>query len=150
MKISRSIFIGGVMLLVLLFIGCTPQLNLPAMQRETQETLLVQIDKDNWVLNSFKITPDNHSLIYTNNVDGQQVLVINGKEADKRYDEIVAYLVLTSQDSRHIAYAAREGENWYMVYDGREIGPYDKILAYEKYMYMSPDGLRLMYAVQQD
>ena len=149
MKISHLLFISTLMLLALLVNGCTLQTKLPAVHRETQETLLVEIDQG-WVKDSHLITPDNRSFIYVNNVEGQQVLVVNGIEAAKRYDEIMAYALMVSQDSRHIAYAAREGENWYMVYDGREIGPYDKILAYQKYMFMSPDGQRVLYAVQQD
>ncbi len=68
----------------------------------------------------------------------------NASEKGKKYDE--AANLTYSRDGRFYAYAARNGENWFVVVNGKEGPVFDKVVA----PVFSPDGKRLVYRARKD
>jgi WD40 repeat protein len=68
----------------------------------------------------------------------------NSTEKGKKYDEAadLAY----SKDARLYVYAARKGENWFVVVNGKEGPAFDRVVA----PVFSPDGKRLVYRARKD
>ena len=73
-----------------------------------------------------------------------QYIVLDGKRG-RTYDGISIGALAFSADSRHLAYAARRGDHWRIVVDGREQQPFDGIGA----LRYSPDSAHLVYAAQR-
>jgi WD40 repeat protein len=134
--------------MVLLVTACSPFTVMPEVDINTEEALLASIDPDRWIMESFRISPDNRTFVYGNNVEGKQVVVVNGKEQN-RYDEVFVHYLIFSADSKHIAYAARNGEDYYMVVDGEEKGPYEEVY-YSNIVEFSPDSDCLAYAIKRE
>ena len=67
-----------------------------------------------------------------------QYIVLDGKRG-RTYDGISIGALAFSADSRHLAYAARRGDHWRIVVDGREQQPFDGIGA----LRYSPDSAHL-------
>jgi WD40-like Beta Propeller Repeat len=67
----------------------------------------------------------------------------NSKEKGKKYDEAadLAY----SKDARHYVYAARKGENWFVVVNGKEGPAFDRVVL----PVFSPDGKWLVYRARK-
>ena len=68
----------------------------------------------------------------------------NSKEKGNKYDEAadLAY----SKDSRHYAYAARKGEHWFVVVNGKEGPAFDRVVT----PVFSPDSTYLIYRARKD
>jgi hypothetical protein len=68
----------------------------------------------------------------------------NSTEKGKKYDEAadLAY----SKDARLYVYAARKGENWFVVVNGKEGPAFDRVVL----PVFSPDGKRLVYRARKD
>jgi hypothetical protein len=68
----------------------------------------------------------------------------NSTKKGKKYDEAadLAY----SKDARLYVYAARKGENWFIVVNGKEGPAFDRVVA----PVFNPDGKRLVYRARKD
>lgn len=93
------------------------------------------------------IRPDNKGagllLAFDKRMSLHQAFVAQ-REQGKKYDE--AANLTYSRDSRHYAYAAREGERWFLVVDGHEGPRYDRVVTPS----FSPDGARVVYRARQE
>ncbi len=98
---------------------------LPQVERTT-ETLIGELDPDGWIVSSTHASPDGRRLAYVIEQNGQQFVVLDGKEG-KRYDGIGVHSGFFSPDSRRVAYTALQGKDWYVVMDGKEAGPYQAV-----------------------
>lgn len=76
--------------------------------------------------------------------DGDAQWMRIGNEHGPRFEGIATDAVVFSPDGRRFAYPAMRGGRWYMVDDGRELGPWDGIAAPR----LSPDGKRLLFLAQ--
>jgi hypothetical protein len=135
---------------LLLAAGCTGgQKPIPApvvsIDREIQEMLLTEINYDTWMPMSFIISQDLQRMAYVNQVDGKQVIVVNGKE-EKRYEQVSSYFLKFSSDGKRLAYVAHDNENIFAVVDGQEGKPYDDIG--KTGVVFSPDSRRVAFAAQ--
>jgi hypothetical protein len=68
-------------------------------------------------------------------------VVADGVESGP-YDDVMADSLVFSPDSKHLAYAAKRGANWFVVADGSERGRYERVAD----VVFSPDSARLAYA----
>lgn len=68
----------------------------------------------------------------------------NSADAGKQYDE--AANLAYSKDGRHYAYAARRGQDWCLVVDGKEGPPLDRVVTPR----FSPDGKQVVYRARKD
>lgn len=68
----------------------------------------------------------------------------NVSEKGKKYDEAAS--LTYSKDGRFYAYAARNGENWFVVVNGKEGPAFDKVVA----PLFSPDDKFLVYRARKD
>jgi len=66
---------------------------------------------------------------------------------EKRYGSILKHSITFSPDGKRIAYAARDGDKWFVVVDGKEGNRYDDILKYTPVF--SPDSKRVAYAAKE-
>jgi Tol biopolymer transport system component len=68
----------------------------------------------------------------------------NSTKKGKKYDEAadLAY----SKDARHYVYAARKGENWFVVVNGKEGPAFDRVVT----PVFSPDSRYLIYRARKD
>lgn len=69
---------------------------------------------------------------------------INDSKKEKDYDE--AANLVYSRDGRLHAYAARKGQNWFVVVNGKEGPAFDRVVT----PVFSPDGKRLVYRARKD
>ncbi|MDL5502050.1 MAG: hypothetical protein QSU88_02435, partial [Candidatus Methanoperedens sp.] len=63
------------------------------------------------------------------------------------YGSILKHTLTFSPDGKRIAYAAREGDKWFVVVDGKEGKRYDDILKHTPVF--SPDSKRIAYAARE-
>jgi WD40 repeat protein len=56
---------------------------------------------------------------------GEQVRVVHNGKPGRSYQEIDAMTLSLSPDGQRAAFAAKDGDKWLMVVDGRERGPFD-------------------------
>lgn len=68
----------------------------------------------------------------------------NASEKGKKYDEAAS--LTYSKDGRFYAYAARNGENWFVVVNGKEGPAFDKVVT----PLFSPDEKFLVYRARKD
>lgn len=68
---------------------------------------------------------------------------LNSNEKSKKYDE--AANLTYSKDGRY-AYAARKGQDWFVVVNGKEGPQFDRVVS----PVFSPDGKRLVYRARKD
>ena len=68
----------------------------------------------------------------------------NSTEKGKKYDE--AADLVYSKDGHHYVYAARKGEKWFVVVNGKEGPAFDRVVL----PVFSPDGKRLVYRARKD
>jgi WD40 repeat protein len=148
MKLARVFILSIFISLLAVNFACTGGPAKPAIVRDVKEEFITDVDINHWQDQSLRVSPDSKTVAYVNNVDGQQAVVVNNQQ-QKKYDEIDGYYLVYSSDSKHMAYPARTGDNWYMVVDGKELGPYAKISLTYLPMF-SPDGSRLLYLIQKD
>ena len=93
------------------------------------------------------VRPDGQEVGVIIAADGKSVLhhvFTNGKGKEQSYDECaeLAY----SKDGKHYAYAARRGERWFVVVDGKEGPPYDRVVS----PMFTPDNGRVVYRARGD
>lgn len=62
------------------------------------------------------------------------------------YDGLALRQIVFSPDSRRMAYPARVGEAWFVVVDGRRVGPFAGVGE----LVFSPDGGQLAYVVERE
>jgi WD40 repeat protein len=127
--------------------GCTVE-PAPGLVRDIQEEFITAIDFDSWQAESLRISPDSKIVAYTKNIGNQQAVVVNG-EQQKLYDEVNGYYLVYSANSEHFAYPARIGDDWYMVGDDREEGPYEE-LAFIYIPLFNVDGSRIIYQIKKE
>ncbi|HEY6872936.1 MAG TPA: hypothetical protein VI298_09450 [Geobacteraceae bacterium] len=72
-----------------------------------------------------------------------QQFFVGGGESEKGYEE-AAFLAYSRDGSRH-AYAARSGQQWFIVADGKEGPPFDRVVTPQ----FSPDGKYLVYRARR-
>jgi len=120
-------------LLFSLLAGCTgperaPEINTDIV-REATETLITTFDSSNWVPGSLKVSRNGRTVAYTKNVDGKQVVVVNGKEESTQYNQLGAYYVTLSPDGKRLAYVVHDNndDRLFAVIDGKEDKHYEDI-----------------------
>ena len=144
MNLNRIFIFLGLAVLSLTILNCSP--SLPAVTMEENEQILADIDLNTWVAGNFKVSPDNRTFAYLNNVNNKLAIVINGK-VQKLYDELLIESLIFSPDNKHVVYSARSGDKWFMIIDGKETGAYEQIPGRTAY---SPDSQRLLYTIKRN
>ncbi|MBN2477525.1 MAG: PD40 domain-containing protein [Pirellulales bacterium] len=76
--------------------------------------------------------------------DGKRVVVVNNKPG-KPYDEIFDGAIVFGGDGSRLAYGVRLGQQWHIVLDDQEGGPFD-YLGSRTGIRFSPDGRRMAFA----
>ncbi len=69
---------------------------------------------------------------------------LNTGENEKMYDEATS--LIYSGDGRFYAYAARKGQSWFVVVNGKEGPDFDRVVS----PILSPDGKKLVYRARKD
>ncbi len=93
------------------------------------------------------VRPDNKvvgAIITSNNAAFLHQAFLDSGQKEKEYDE--AANLVYSRDGRFHAYAARKGENWFAVVNGREGPAFDRVVS----PVFSPDGKLLVYRARKD
>lgn len=85
------------------------------------------------------ITPDGKRTIYLRNNDAKAVRYENGV-ITARYDDIGDAAI--SLDGKHLAYAVRQGKQWFVMLDGKLSQAYEKVIGCPQF---SPNSQRLAY-----
>ncbi len=128
------------------------------IERKADEKRIHQVDKS-WLAGTLQPSPDNRRFAYVvqkGRVDPKTrrpgpaakekkmklFVVLDGKPQEKTYEDIGPDF-LFSPDSKHFAYAARQGKEVFLVVNGVELTKYDDVLRHS--VAFSPDSRRLAY-----
>jgi hypothetical protein len=69
------------------------------------------------------------------------LVVVDGKE-QKQYDGTGS--LVFSPDSKHVAYAAKADNKWFVVVDGKEGKSYDELVTQASIIFDSPESLHFL------
>jgi hypothetical protein len=72
---------------------------------------------------AIRMTEDHRNVAIAGASGSRMAAYLNGKAGEK-YDQIQTSPPVLSPDGRHWAYGARKGNDWFMVLDEKEFGPY--------------------------
>lgn len=114
----------------------TPTFGQEQVARKRTETLLAPFPHE--VQASAVISPDVRHVAYVRKVEGGQAVVLDG-QTQKAYEKVDA--LTFTQDGTALAYAASQGDKWWMVVKQSEQGPYERVGPPA----FSPDGKILAY-----
>ena len=143
----------------------------PSGGSSVKETIVAMLPPE-VPLQALQVSGDLNRVIYVARRGKKEVVVLDGKES-RQYDKVLAaaedwwyayygtneygvpanlvgpiateFRFAFSPDSRHVAYAAKDGNNRFVVADGQEGGRYDNI---ERIIY-SPDSGHLAYVAKK-
>jgi len=95
-------------------------------------------------------SPHSRRLAYTAlGADGRVVVAEAPGAPGKPYEQVFELGPVFSPDSQHLAYGARRGDQWYLVLDGEEQGPFD-FLGSATGIHFSPDSRRVAFGTLKD
>jgi formylglycine-generating enzyme required for sulfatase activity/Tol biopolymer transport system component len=92
--------------------------------------------------------PKSNHFVYVVLQDEKEVLIVDHQQEGPSYDAIGLNSAVFSPDGESLAYVAKRGEKWFVVWNGQEQTEYDNI-AYGSPVF-SPDGEILLYAAAKD
>jgi len=116
------------------------------LNRLVSEKLITEVDFFSLIPNTITISQDVTRFAYVTRIDHKLVVVVDGKN-QKSYSGILEGSLCFSPDSKHIAYVARQNEQWFVARNGEEMMKYNKV---GPTLIFSPDSKRLAYAAQLD
>lgn len=133
---------------VFLFLALTGPLWLPpgsaaAQQRKVlkgREMPLADVPAEA-AAGSIFVSPDGRRFAYVIAGDGGRLVHTDRKGEPLVFDRLVHGTPLFSPDGLHLAVAGKQGDNWYVVLDGRRGEPYGRV--WDDSLRFSPDGSRL-------
>jgi len=114
--------------------------------RVADEKLVAQIDFSSWLPETFRVSPDNKRIAYITQMNGKQLVVVDGIEG-RLYESIAKGSLMFSPDSKRFAYVAQEGKRQIVVVDGVEGKPYDGLKTNPIF---NANSKRVVYVVQVD
>ena len=117
----------------------------PSATRTLLERLIAEVDFSTWVVESFKISPDNRRMACAATVGNKWFVIVDGV-GGKEYDGIGNSTPIFSPDSKRVAYAAAVGSKSLVVVDGVEGEEYDAVLSMGigKVIFDSPNSLHYL------
>jgi Tol biopolymer transport system component len=112
-----------------------------------RERTLASLPFDSSVARSVVVSPDGTRGAYVKPLKGGSLaVVIDGNASQQPYDQVGPNIAVFSPDSRHVAFAGRRAQQWYVVVDGEEGEPFDVVSA--ESITFSPDGAHVAYAAR--